>query len=218
MTRPHRIVAVVGTATEVGKTWTTCAVAGEAIRQGKQVAARKPVQSFDPDDPSPTDAELLAGVTGERQADICPTHRCYPLAMAPPMAADALGRPRIVLDDLVRELQWRPGATLGFLETVGGLRSPVAHDGDSLTLADRAGADLALLVADAELGTINATLLSLAALESIGRPVPVAVFLNRYDFGCDLHRRNLEWLEEHAPCPVLVDPADVAGWITAPTG
>ena len=89
--RPLRLVVVLGTGTEVGKTWTTCAVATAAIQQGERVAVRKPVQSFDPDDGSATDAELLAAVTGEAPNEVCPRHRRYPLAMAPPMAADALG-------------------------------------------------------------------------------------------------------------------------------
>ena len=134
--------------------------------------------------------------------------------MAPPMAADALGCvDRIGVDDLICELQWPGGITLGLVETVGGVRSPLAHDADSLDLAVRVGADLAVLVADAELGTINATQLSLAAIDSAFESMPVAVFLNRYDPDCDLHRRNLDWLERHVRRPVMVDPIDVTDWI-----
>ncbi len=41
---------VAGTATEVGKTWWTAAVARELRAAGVHVAARKPVQSGDPGD------------------------------------------------------------------------------------------------------------------------------------------------------------------------
>ncbi len=43
--RPAALVFVAGTATDVGKTWWTAAVARELRARGVQVAARKPVQS-----------------------------------------------------------------------------------------------------------------------------------------------------------------------------
>jgi dethiobiotin synthetase len=211
--RPARLVVVVGTATEVGKTWATGAVAAAARNAGHRVAARKPVQSFAADDDNATDAELLAGVTGEAPTDVCPPHRWYPLAMAPPMAADALGRERIAVDDLVGELQWPADVTMGLLETIGGVRSPLAHDADSLGLAGRLRPDRAVLVADAELGAINATQLSLAALTAL-EPTPLAVFVNRYDADNDLHRRNLDWLRAHTLCALMISPLEVADWIS----
>ncbi|MBV8560261.1 MAG: AAA family ATPase, partial [Acidimicrobiia bacterium] len=57
--RPERLVLVAGTGTEVGKTWVAARLA-EALRaRGTRVAARKPAQSFAPDE-GPTDAEALA--------------------------------------------------------------------------------------------------------------------------------------------------------------
>ena len=42
---------------------------------------------------------------------VCPPHRCYAVPMAPPMAADALGRPVPTIADLLAELRLaRPGA------------------------------------------------------------------------------------------------------------
>ena len=55
--RPERLVLVVGTGTEVGKTWVACRLARVLRRRGLIVAARKPAQSYDPgDDLSETDA------------------------------------------------------------------------------------------------------------------------------------------------------------------
>ena len=67
---------------------------------GLQVCARKPAQSFGPDE-GPTDAERLAEATGESAAEVCPPWRWYPRPMAPPMAAESLGLPPFSLDDLV---------------------------------------------------------------------------------------------------------------------
>ena len=50
--RPRRLVAVVGTGTDVGKTWVSARVLRDLRAAGLRVAARKPAQSFDPgDDP-----------------------------------------------------------------------------------------------------------------------------------------------------------------------
>src|SRR5688500_16322891 len=102
--RPGRLVLVTGTGTEVGKTWVGAAVLRRMRAQGRRVAARKPVQSFAPDDAGPTDAEVLAEASGERPDEVCPPHRCYELALAPPVAAAELGRPPFAIADLVEEI------------------------------------------------------------------------------------------------------------------
>ncbi|HSP04712.1 MAG TPA: AAA family ATPase, partial [Acidimicrobiales bacterium] len=91
MTRPRLLVGVCGTATEVGKTWASARLIEVLVGDGRTVAARKPLQSFDPDDDAPTDAEVLAAATGETPHDVCPEPGWYPVPMAPPMAAAALG-------------------------------------------------------------------------------------------------------------------------------
>lgn len=199
---PRFTLVVAGVATEVGKTWIGAGVLRAARAAGLGVAARKPVQSFDPGAGAPRDAELLAAATGEQPGEVCPPHRSYPVAMAPPMAADVLGRAPIALADLLAELSWPGDVELGLVETVGGVRSPLAHDADSAALARALRPDLVLLVADAGLGTINAVRSSAAALHDL----PVAVHLNRFDPADDLHRRNARWLEGDG-FELLADPA-----------
>lgn len=190
--RPRSVVAVVGTGTGVGKTWVTARLLERARAQGLAVAVRKPVQSFAAAEVGATDAEILAAAAGLEVADVCPADHWYRLPMAPPMAADALGRPEIRLHDLA--VTWAEGLDLAMVETAGGVRSPVAHDGDSLALVGLAAPDRVLLVTDARLGTINATMLSLGALVQW----PVVVFVNRFDPRDELHVRNLAWLNSHA--------------------
>jgi dethiobiotin synthetase len=195
VTRPRSLVVVLGTATEIGKTWVSAAVLRELRAAGLSVAARKPAQSFEPGDEGGTDAELLAAATGEDPETVCPRHRWYETPMAPPMAADALGRPRIALADLVGELGWSdPAADLGLVETAGGPCSPLAHDGDGIDLAVRLAPERVVVVADAGLGTISAVRQAAIALAQRDAGPPV-VHLNRYDAGDDLHRRNRAWLE-----------------------
>jgi len=166
-----------------------------------QVAARKPAQSFAPGD-GPTDADVLAAATGERPEEVCPPARWYEVAMAPPMAAAVLGRPVPTLGDLVAETRWPPGTELGWVETVGGPRSPVATDGDSASLAAALEPDLAVLVADAGLGAVNAVLLSAAAIDAL-----TVVVLNGYQ-DTDLHRRNRDWLARSG-LDVLTGPEEL---------
>ncbi len=202
-------MVVAGTATEVGKTWVAVALARRARAAGHVVAARKPAQSFDPpagDREEPTDAALLAAATGEAPDAVCPPHRSYPRAMAPPMAADALGRASIELGQLLGEISWPDGTTVGIVETAGGVRSPIAHDADNVELTLALAPDQVVLVADAGLGTINAVRLATGALQ----PLEVIVMLNRFDAADELHRRNRAWLEGRVGLHVVVDPADIA--------
>ncbi|HEY4366835.1 MAG TPA: dethiobiotin synthase [Steroidobacteraceae bacterium] len=203
-TRPKRLIGIVGTNTEVGKTWVTSHLLRLLKSRGLSVAARKPVQSFDPP-ANGTDAELLAAATGENVEDVCPRHRWYPVAMAPPMAADVLGREPILLSELAREILWPADIDVGCVETVGGARAPLAHDADSVDILKHLAVDEVLLVADAGLGTLNAVRLTLECL----KPLPVTVFLNRYDADNELHRLNRRWLLEKDGSRVLTAIQDL---------
>jgi dethiobiotin synthetase len=188
-TRPARLVFVAGTGTAIGKTWTAAAVLARFRNAGLHVGARKPAQSFDAGEEL-TDAEVLAAATGEPPHDVCPPHRWYARALAPPMAADALGAPPFTIGDLLDELRWPNDTDFGLVEGAGGPRSPIAADGDNVTLASSIAPDLVLLVADAGLGTINAVRMSVAAFGER----PVVVVLNRFDEHDSLHRSNRDWL------------------------
>jgi len=190
--RPGRVVLVAGTATDVGKTWVSARILTEARDAGLTVSARKPLQSFDPSDGSPTDADVLARASGESPDDVCPPANHFPLAMAPPMAASHLGREIPTTDRLVAALAWPGSVDLGLVEAVGGVRSPLAANGDTLDLADDLRPDVVVLVADAGLGTINAVRLCTEALE----PHAVVVLLNRFDPADAVAAGNLTWLTE----------------------
>ena len=194
--RPRTLVLVSGTGTEIGKTWWSSAMAHALQSRGVSVAARKPVQSFDPDETT-TDAAVLGGATGEDATTVCAPHRWYEVPMAPPMAAAALGRPGFSIADLVTEITWPADIDVGLIESAGGPRSPLADDGDTVALATALAPDLVVLVADAGLGTINAVRLAHGAFGTLAPVVvmPVVVALNRYDNSLLLHRANRDWLE-----------------------
>lgn len=199
-------MVVTGTGTEIGKTWAGAALLGAARARGVRVAARKPVQSFDPADAGPTDAEVLGAASGAAPDVVCLPHRSYPFAVAPPLAAELAGDGPLRLDDLVAELAWPDGPVdLGLVEGAGGLRSPLAVDGDTRALADRLEPDHLLLVANAGLGTVHAVRAALDALA--GSATPVTVLLNRFDPADQVHRWNRDWLAGEDGVDVVVDVA-----------
>lgn len=216
--RPRRLVLVVGTGTEVGKTWIAAQLLERWRRSGLVVAARKGAQSFAVGS-GPTDAEVLAAASGVTSSEVCPEHRSYEIAMAPPMAAQVLGLAGFAVADLVAELRWPGEVDVGLVESAGGVRSPQADDGDAIDVARRLRCDRVLLVADAGLGTINAVRLCVDALGHAVDPRHLAVVLNRFDPGSVLHQENRRWLHRLLPADVLLAVADelddLARWLAA---
>ena len=193
--RPARLVFITATGTEVGKTWVGAALLRAAVADGHSVAARKPAQSFDPQASDERDSAVLADAAGGSETDVCSTHRWYAIPLAPPMAAAELGLSSFTISDLAAELTWSASGSqldLGIVEGAGGLRSPLADDGDNLDFARAIQPDLVVLVADAGLGTVNQVRLNFSALA--GRPV--VVYLNRFSPTDRIHSLNRQWLME----------------------
>ena len=188
-------VLLTGTGTDVGKTWL-----GARLAPQLGAAAWKPAQSFVPG-AGPTDAEVLGAATGQSPEEVCPPHRWYPVPLAPPEAADELGLPPFTVADLVGE---QPCVDVLLVEGAGGVRSPLAADGDCVTLAVALQPDVTVLVASAGLGAINDVRLAVGVL-----PGPVVVFLNHFDAGDLACRRNLEFLREVDGYEVAVDVASL---------
>lgn len=189
---PRCLVVMCGTGTEVGKTWLTARLVEALRREQATVNVRKPLQSYEPDSGDPTDADVLAAASGEPVHNVCTQQCSYPVAMAPPMAAAELGRRIPTLAEIVSTLRWTEGVQYGFVETVGGVRSPLCANGDSRDLVRALSPDVVVLVADAGLGAVDAVR---TAVDSLAPCTPL-VFLNRYDSTDPLHRRNRDWLAD----------------------
>ncbi|GFG69403.1 dethiobiotin synthase [Mycolicibacter senuensis] len=158
------ILVITGTGTGVGKTITTAALAGCARQAGLDVAVGKPVQTGTADgDDDLADVGRLSGVT-----ELFGTAR-YPAPLAPLAAAELAGRAlptRADLLELIRAAD-RPGR-LTLVEGAGGLLVELAAGGVTLRdLAVDLGAAV-LVVANAELGTLNHTALTLESLAGQG--------------------------------------------------
>lgn len=154
------ILAVTGTGTEVGKTVATAALACHARQAGLDVAVCKPVQTGTADgDDDLAEVARLSGIT-----EVAGLAR-YPQPLAPVAAAQQAGTVLPTRGELLEAIRGldRP-ARLTLVEGAGGLLVELGADG--VTLRDLA-ADLGsavLVVATAELGTLNHTALTLEAL------------------------------------------------------
>lgn len=154
------VLVVTGTGTGVGKTVATAALACHARQNGVDVAVCKPVQTgTDAGDDDLADVARLSGVT-----KVVGLAR-YPQPMAPLAAAEQAGMSLPTRDDVLGAIRGIDRAgRLTLVEGAGGLLVELAQDG--ITLRDIA-VDLgaaALVVATAELGTLNHTALTLEAL------------------------------------------------------
>ncbi len=169
-TRPSaRVLCVVGTDTDVGKTVVSALLARAALRHGP-VSYWKPVQTGSDDDTT-----TVARLAGTGISTLEPVHR-FALPASPHTAAAAEGS--LIDVDVVSDA-WRRNRveSVGALivELAGGLLVPYddVHTQADLLAHDRADV---VLVARSGLGTLNHTLLTLEALSARSLEVR-AVFL-----------------------------------------
>ncbi len=188
------VLIVTGTGTGVGKTVVTAALAALARARGAAVAVVKPAQTG-VGEGEPGDIDHVRRLTGV--TDVHELAR-YPDPLAPAAAARLSGRPAPDLAAVatrVRELAAERRLVL--VEGAGGLL--VRFDEDGATIADlarRLGAPV-VVVAAAELGTLNALALTLEALAHRGLElsgVVVGCWPNAPDLACRSNVRDLETL------------------------
>jgi dethiobiotin synthetase len=158
------VLVVTGTGTGVGKTIVTAALASAARQTGVAVTVCKPVQTgIDVGDDDLAEVTRLSGLT-----KVVGMAR-YPQPLAPLAAAEQAGRKLPTRDNvlkLIRVLD-RPGQ-LTLVEGAGGLLVELADAGVTLRdLAFDLGAAV-LVVATAELGTLNHTALTVESLATHG--------------------------------------------------
>ncbi|WP_322748955.1 MULTISPECIES: dethiobiotin synthase [unclassified Frankia] len=159
------VLVVTGTGTGVGKTVVTAALATLARDRDIDVAVVKAAQTgVGPGEPGDLDhVRQLSGVED--------LHECarFPAPLSPAAAARLTRRPPVELADVARQVtELARGRRLVLVEGAGGLL--VRYDDEGATVADlaRALAAPVLLVSAADLGTLNATALSLEALAHRG--------------------------------------------------
>jgi len=156
---------VTGTGTGVGKTVVTAAIAALAVARGERVTVVKPAQTGEPDGGAGDAAEVARLAGDVRTVELAR----YPDPLSPEAAARRSGREPLSLQEIAAAVRAADATSdLVLVEGAGGLLVRYAPDG--LTMADVA-AELAMpvvLVTAAGLGTLNATALTVEAMERRG--------------------------------------------------
>ena len=209
MTRATPGLFIVGTNTEVGKTYIASLIIQALVHGGVRVGVYKPAASDCPLENGghlSADAQQLweaAGQPGSLE-QVCPQRFVAPLA--PHLAAQAEGRQ--VDAKLLRTglNYWQDNYDFVVVEGIGGLMSPVSDEDYVADLAYEFGYPL-LLVASNELGCINQTLQTLitAAAFEDGLPVVGTVLNNRRAIPTDdiSQATNLDEITRCSGPPVL---------------
>ncbi|OZC97422.1 dethiobiotin synthase [Rhodococcus sp. 06-235-1A] len=160
------VLLVTGTSTGVGKTVVTAGIAAAACAGGRTVAVCKPAQTGVGDGSAEeSDIDVVERLSGVRGIELAR----YPEPLAPDVAARRSGRPMLELGavvDAVRVLD--EGHDLVLVEGAGGVAVRLGAEG--FTVLDVAGAVSApiVIVASAELGTLNHSALTVAAVRAAG--------------------------------------------------
>lgn len=219
---------VTGTDTDAGKTYVAALLVRHLRAQGWNVGACKPVVSGAIDRAAARHTSNPIAAAGD--SDVAGEHRvwldveilrdaCGPLIdeeaarklapqrfrepLAPPMAARREGRSVSWEAILECVAWWQNRVERLVIEGVGGLLCPLT---DERTIADLAGAlgCPLLIVARAELGTINHTLLTVEAARNRGLPLAgIVVNQTSSDTDAALVAGNIEEIERRSGVPVL---------------
>jgi dethiobiotin synthetase len=207
-------IFVTGTGTEVGKSVVAAVTAHSLAAAGKTVAVFKPAVTG-LEEPGEADHELLRRAAGSSQSDAEIAPYRYGPPASPHLAARLAGETieRQVL--LAAAHAAAQGADALVCEGVGGFLVPL---GDGYLVRDLA-ADLGLplaIAASPGLGTINHTLLTIAAVRAAGLQAAVVVLTPWPDSPTAIEESNRETIAELGGIRVEtlppLDLADPSGW------
>ncbi|MFJ8672181.1 dethiobiotin synthase [Streptomyces sp. NPDC093589] len=194
------VLFVTGTGTEIGKTISTAAIAATALGQGRSVAVLKPAQTG----VTPHEAGDAAEV--ERLAGPVTTLELarYPDPLAPATAAYRAGLPPVTPAEIAEAVAKLDAShDLVLVEGAGGLLVRFDAEGNTLADAARLAGAPVVVVAQAGLGTLNATALTALALRTYGLESP-GVIVGSWPAVPDLASRcNLADLPTAAGAPLL---------------
>ena len=199
---------VVGTDTDIGKTYVTALLARAVRASGRRPGVYKPACSGAAvfhGEAVWGDVEALRDAAAADDEDppprnmICP--QCFTAPLAPPVAAAREGR---AVDDALLTAgaaAWAGRCDVLLIEGAGGLLCPLSDTRSVADVAAELGFPL-LIVARAGLGTVGHTLLILEVAAARGLPV-AGVLLNEVDGREPEADTNARLIERHGSARVL---------------
>ena len=200
---------ITATGTDVGKTYVTALIVKKLRESGHSAGyykaalsgVAKTAEGF-----RAGDAGYVAAVAGIAEAETGNSvSYVYAKAVSPHLAAQLEGNPvkmAVVMAAYEKALARYDYVTV---EGSGGIVCPLRYDEDAQLLLEDVITALglgALVVADAGLGTINATVLTVDYMKRRGIPVR-GIILNRYDAANAMMRDNKKMVEILTRVPVI---------------
>lgn len=205
ISHPHASPApawfVTGTDTEIGKTFSCCALLHLLRKRGIPAIGMKPVAAGVDAQGCNEDVEALVAASAVAAPRALVNPYLFEAAIAPHIAAAAQGR-RIELAPIVSAFQaLRALAGAVLVEGVGGFCVPLGPDTDTVDLAQALGLPV-ILVVGMRLGCINHALLSQQAIAASGLPL-AGWIANRIDPTMACFEDNLAALQTRLKAPLL---------------
>jgi dethiobiotin synthetase len=203
---------VLGTGTQVGKTWVTTAIVAAAHRRQIAALALKPIETgIDETTEAGSDAALLAQASGT------PLTKCYrfPDPLTPWLAAERVGQTvdlRRVQAWVAREETRYSDITshvlsLSVIESAGGVFSPLGPQTSNYDLALSLAPARWLLVAPNRIGVLHDVVATLEAMKARGR-APDHLVLNQVGASDSSSPTNAATLRRLAlACPITENGA-----------
>ena len=200
-------IFVTGTGTDVGKTYVTGIIVKKlreaGYRSGYYKAALSGAMLIE-DRLVPGDCKDVVETAGLVDTPESLVSYIYQTPVSPHLAAKLEGRPvemEVIQQDFANIKERFDYITV---EGSGGIVCPLRLDHETILLEDvilALGLDI-LIVSDAELGSINRAVLTVAYAKQRGIGVK-GILLNGYDESNDLHRDNRQVIEQLTGVPVL---------------
>ena len=186
---------IAATGTNIGKTFTTCALVHAARAHGRAVAAYKPIISGYVEGDAQSDSAQILAALGQGEMDaISPWRFAAPLS--PDMAARLEGRSLALADIVAWTQSVKPTAELTLIETVGGLMVPLNAQNTTRDWMQQMGLPL-ILVTGSYLGAISHTLTTLEAARAVGLKVAALIISETEGSTVDLQATR-ESIANHA--------------------
>lgn len=199
-----RAVFITGTGTDIGKTYVSAVIARTLHERHLKIAYYKAAVSG-ADSVGQSDAGFVNTYASLGQEDKTLLSYLYKRPLSPHLAARL--EQRFASLDSIKESFFSLGRSYDYVltEGAGGIVCPVVFEPDlKLMYSDilKALGIPSLIVADAGLGTINHTVLTISYLKKLGIMVN-GVILNRYDENNMMHRDNLTMIEQLSDVNVI---------------
>lgn len=193
-------VYVLGTSTDIGKTYVGTRLLDSLLGLNKSYRPLKPVETglegrlVGSDTAAYLDILERHGITASA-AEVNPFHLDLPCS---PHLSQELEEKQFTADAICEKID---SVDFGLIEFAGGLLVPINERETQLDVL-RKRPFPSILVADAGLGTINHSLLTIQVLKQWSLPL-LAVVLNRYEKDNFIHQKNVEYLAGKVPVYTL---------------